>query len=126
MRIIEMITNFFSSNNPEERKRDITNDLMHRESVIGREIFGPVPTNVITREFFCLDERTWVWFEEWTDNGERLQRTTKYTIREDDIVKSVNNSDYVSVSDTEARHLHKAIKLYIQRVSSEIYGINPA
>ena len=50
----------------EQKRADIYRALLHYEAKIGGEIFGPVPQGT-RREFFCLDERTWVWHEEWTD-----------------------------------------------------------
>ena len=38
--------------------------LIRRESKIGSQLFGQVPSGR-SREFFCLDERTWVWSESW-------------------------------------------------------------
>ena len=39
-------------------------ELLALESEIGSELFGEVPKGH-RREFFCLDEKTWMWHEEW-------------------------------------------------------------
>lgn len=38
-------------------------EAIQEEAKVGAKVFGPVPAGV-RREFFCLDERTWVWHEE--------------------------------------------------------------
>ena len=50
------------------RLRKVTRrDLIRMESKIGATVFGPVPANH-RREFFCLDEHTWVWYEEYFED----------------------------------------------------------
>jgi hypothetical protein len=96
--------------------------LIRKEAVIGGKLFGPVPKNG-RREFFCLDERTWVWHEEWTDtSGQRHVLTTRYDVRPDGVVKTQNSGHYIKVSLSEARHLLEAAKLYKQRVQTELYA----
>ena len=96
-------------------------DLIHREAKIGGEIFGPI-SNDVRREFFCLDEHTWVWHEEWTDEkGYRQIITTRYTIRPNGILKAQNNSHYQKVSNEEAVHLIQAVRIYLKRVKNDIY-----
>ena len=41
-------------------------DLLRQESKIGANLFGPIPKGH-RRDFFCLDEATWIWHEEWKD-----------------------------------------------------------
>ena len=41
-------------------------ELITLESEIGSQLFGPIPEGH-RREFFCLDEKTWIWHEEWLD-----------------------------------------------------------
>ena len=61
---------------------------IREEAKVGGKVFGPVPEGV-RREFFCLDERTWVWHEEWTDeNGKPQIRTTRYDVRPHGIFKA--------------------------------------
>lgn len=97
-------------------------DLIRKEAVIGGEIFGPVPKGH-RREFFCLDERTWVWHEEWTDAAsQRHVLTTRYDVRPDGVVKTQNNGRYIKVSPQEAKNLLEAAKLYKERVRHELYA----
>ena len=43
-------------------KRYTERELITLESEIGAELFGPVEKGR-HREFFCLDEKTWIWHE---------------------------------------------------------------
>ena len=97
--------------------------LIRREAKIGGTIFGPVPAGH-RREFFCLDEHSWVWHEEWIDRaGIKQVRNIRYDIRPNGIVKIQNGKGYTAISPTEARHLLEAAKIYCQRVKTELYGI---
>jgi hypothetical protein len=86
---------------------------MHYEAELGGQLFGPIPAGN-RREFFCLDERTWVWHEEWTDTqtGQRRVLTTRYDMRPNGILKSQGGNSYQKLSDVETRNLLKAINLY--------------
>lgn len=106
----------------EEQKRTaILRSLIRREAAIGGSLFGPVPAGG-RREFFCLDETTWVWHEEWIDsNGQKQIRNTRYDMRPTGILKAQNGQGYQMVSGEEAEHLHAAVKTYLARVRAEIY-----
>lgn len=97
--------------------------FLRREAEIGGELFGPVPKGG-RREFFCLDEYTWIWHEEWTDvKGQRKVRTTRYDVRPNGIVKAQDGSRYYQhVSEKEARKLIAAVKAYHKRVMDELYS----
>jgi len=110
----------------QDRRVEYYRNLIRHEAKIGGQLFGPTPQGT-RREFFCLDERTWVWHEEWTDeNGKQQIVTTRYTIRPDGILKSQNSNHYVKVSDEEAKRLCLAAKMYLQRIKSEVYPPVPA
>ncbi len=57
-------------------KRLTERDLIRMESAIGAKIFGPVAKGH-RREFFCLDETAWIWFEEWVDPATKKKQSTK-------------------------------------------------
>jgi hypothetical protein len=122
---MNIFTQFFSksSNDPKTRYQDITRDLIRRESLIGKQIFGPIPSGG-NREFFHLDTNTWVWVETWNDKASRTKktRTTKYIIKPTEIIKSVNGANYERVSLEEAKRLEHAIHAYVARVQKEVYG----
>jgi hypothetical protein len=103
-----------------QRRADIQRALLHYQARIGGEVFGPIPKG-IRREFFCLDEHTWVWHEEWTDtHGKRQALTTRYDVRPSGVVKSQGGSSYQSLSQDEAQNLYNAIHVYEQRVGAEL------
>ena len=105
----------------EQKSADFYRSLIRREAQIGGTVFGPVPDGV-RREFFCLDEHTWVWHEEWKDtNGQLMVRTTRYDMRPTGVLKSQNGL-YQALSEQEAQRLLRAIKLYHQRVTSQLYS----
>jgi len=96
-------------------------DMIRREAKIGGELFGAVaPGN--RREFFCLDEYTWVWHEEWTDQNGRHAVTTRYDIRPQGILKAQDGQPYHYIGRDEARSFHKAVRLYNKRVREELYA----
>lgn len=106
-----------------ERRAELYRNLIRHEARIGGELFGPVRPGG-RREFFCLDERTWVWHEEWIDGqGQRRTKTTRYDVRPDTILKS-QNGHYQEVSLAEAERLTDAAKLYQQRVHTELYSFS--
>src|SRR5690606_2096123 len=106
----------------QESRNKLFRDLMRHEARIGGELFGKVPANR-RREFFCLDEHTWVWHEEWTDkNGEHRVMMTRYDVRPNGVLKSQHGSHYQQVSPQEARNLLKAAEIYVNRVKQEVYS----
>ena len=104
-----------------DKRTAIQRNLLRREAQIGGTLFGPIPKGG-RREFFCLDETTWVWHEEWTDNsGQRQIRNTRYDMRPSGVLKAQNGQSYQQISREEARHLESAIKTYVKRVKAEVY-----
>ncbi len=114
------ILNVVAPKNSSEKSAKLYRDLMRAEAKIGGEIFGPVPKGG-RREFFCLDEHTWVWHEEWQENGHQKVRTTRYDVRSDGIVKVQDGQHYQKVSNDEAQKLYKAAKVYQKRVNEKLY-----
>lgn len=106
----------------EQRLADLYRNLIRREAKVGGTIFGDVEKGR-RREFFCLDEHTWVWHEEWTDkNGQHQVKTTRYDIRPTGILKSQDGQPTQYVSLEEGERLVEAFKLYNQRVDEELYS----
>lgn len=104
----------------DNRKAEIYKSLIHWEAQVGGQLFGPVPKDT-RREFFCLDEHTWVWHEEWVDeSGQRQAVTTRYDIRPSGIVKSQGANDYRSMSPEESQNFFNAVRMYQQRVVPEL------
>ncbi len=116
---MNIFTHFFSKyfSGPGFSPADIERDLIQSESKIGREIFGTTPRD-IRREFFCLDESTWIWHEE--KNG--TVSVTRYIIKPTEIIKSVDGGNYHRLSLVEAERFCKAVQIYSNRVNQELYG----
>lgn len=108
-----------------QREAELYKALIHHEAKIGGELFGPVAKGG-RREFFCLDERTWVWHEEWTDKAGHHVVTTRYDVRPNGVFKSQGNNSYQALSAQEARNLYNAMCLYYQRVMPELMRIGQA
>lgn len=103
----------------EERRAEIYKSLIHWEGKVGGQLFGPVQKGG-RREFFCLDENTWVWHEEWTDKSGRHTMTTRYDVRGNTILKSQGDNGYHALSKDEMRNFVNAVNLYYQRVAPEL------
>jgi len=87
---------------------------------VGGRVFGPIPTGT-RREFFCLDERTWVWHEEWKgENGKQHIRTTRYDIRPQGFFKAQNNQPYQPLTLHEAQNFLAAINRFAEMVNAEM------
>lgn len=115
------LLNSMRSQRDEERRARRYRELIRREAKLGGELFGPIAKGN-RREFFCLDEHTWVWHEEWTDQNGHHAVTTRYDVRPNGLFKAQDGQPYQKVSLEEARRLYRAIKLYGQMVDQQIYA----
>jgi hypothetical protein len=102
----------------EQRAAELERELIRYEAKIGGNLFGAVKPGH-RRDFFCLDEHTWIWHEEWLDHGERKAVTTRYDVRPSGILKSQAGQSYQLLNQDEARNLYQAANIYFQKVSSE-------
>lgn len=108
--------------NRDERRAQLYREIIRKEAKIGGQLFGPVPKNG-RREFFCLDEHTWVWHEEWTDEkGRHHAVTTRYDVRPNGVLKAQDGQPYQPVNRVEAQRLYRAVELYNQRIDTELLG----
>jgi hypothetical protein len=103
--------------NEAERSAQIDRQLMQMEAKLGGELFGPVPKGH-QRQFFCLDETTWIWHEEWQSGGRKRAVTTRYEVRPDGIIKLQDGQPYQRLSDGEAVNLYRAVGMYRDKISS--------
>ncbi len=100
-------------------------ELIQLESNIGRELFGPVPQGH-RREFFCLDEKTCIWYEEYKDkDGKQVSATTRYEIQGDKVLKAQEGARYSYLEGGELNNLLTAINLYYERVMRAVYHRDP-
>jgi len=107
-------------------KASTVRDLIRQESKIGAQLFGPIPKDH-RREFFCLDEHTWVWYEEWNDPTSKQLRsvTTRYEIHNNGIIKVQDGHPYQNVEGQELANLMTAIELYYEQVLRGVYKYDP-
>lgn len=118
----KLLTNLVNTNRSSSHNSDKVRSLLRREANIGGQLFGSVP-NGHRREFFCLDEYTWIWHEEWMNEfGVLKTRTTRYDIRPTSILKSQDGHGYKDVGVEEAKRLYEAVQLYEKRVNTELYA----
>jgi hypothetical protein len=102
-----------------KRQARIDDSLLHFEAKLGGQLFGKLPAGA-DRQFFVLDNHTFVWHEAWTDqSGHKKSVTTRYIIRPGGhLVKTTGDGEYRAVSDLEARRLLKTAKAYQTKVAS--------
>ncbi len=119
---MSLLPKFFFNQSDDQQSQDakVRRQLIRREAEIGGTLFGPVAKGH-RRDFFCLDQHTWVWHEEWQEDGKRQQLTTRYEVRPDGVLKIQGNRPYQRLSREEARNLYQAVELYRQKVGAE-YG----
>jgi hypothetical protein len=95
-------------------------EAISEEAKIGGTLFGPVAEGS-RREFFCLNEHTWIWHEEWTDaNSMHHTRTTRYDVRPQGILKAQDGQPYQALSRDETQHLLHAAYRYNQLVDTQL------
>lgn len=115
------LNNFFPQIQSNGKKsQQVQLSLIRREAVLGGELFGPIPSGH-RREFFCLDEHTWVWHEEWLENGQTRSKTTRYEVQPDRVLK-IQNGQYYTLDKDEAKNLYRATQLYGPKVLSKLYA----
>lgn len=100
-------------------------ELLREESKVGATLFGTIPKGH-SREFFCLDETTWIWHEEWKDErGVPKQSTIRYEVHPNGILKVMDGARYRVVEGEELDNLLNAAQLYYERVARGIYHQQP-
>jgi hypothetical protein len=100
-------------------------DLLKQESKIGATLFGPVPKGH-NREFFCLDESTWIWHEEWKDEkGVARQATVRYEIHPKGVLKVSEGPRYQFIEGQELHNFAQATRLYYEQTAREVYKRDP-
>lgn len=101
-------------------------ELLQMESEIGAKLFGDIPAGH-RREFFCLDKKTWIWYEEWKDqkSGKKMSTTIRYEIHDKKILKVQEGARYSFIEGEELDNLLAAVSLYYEQVARHVYGIDP-
>ncbi len=99
--------------------------LIELESEIGKTLFGPIPEGH-TRDFFCLDQNTWVWHETWTDDGgQKRMSTTRYEVHPNGILKAQDGKVYKYIEGEELKNLTIAVRLYYEQIMRSVYKRDP-
>ena len=96
-------------------------ELLAMESKIGAELFGPIPLGH-RREFFCLDEDNWMWYEEWQDDTGKTQSTTvRYELHGTGVLKIQEGARYSYLEGAELENFIRATSVYHDRVLTMLY-----
>jgi len=120
--LINSTLNQLTGNSEQDRIENLRLGLLRHEARVGGRVFGEVPEGR-KRDFFCLDEHTWVWHEEWLDaEGQRHVVSTRYDVRPHGILKSQNGGHYQEIGREEAYHLRDATRMYCDLVKREVYN----
>jgi hypothetical protein len=100
-------------------------ELIQLESDIGKNLFGPIPEGH-RREFFNLDEDTWIWYEEYTDaSGVKKSTTTRYEVQEKSILKAQDGAKYSYLEGEELQNFGVAVQMYYEQVTRGVYRRDP-
>jgi hypothetical protein len=101
-------------------------ELIQLESEIGSKLFGEIPKGH-RREFFCLDEKTWIWYEEWIDpkTGKRSNTTVRYEVHSNGILKVQEGARYSFLEGAELNNLVAAVGMYYEQVARGVYKRDP-
>lgn len=95
--------------------------LIEMESAVGGQLFGTVPAGH-RREFFCLDDTTWMWYEQWRENGQIKQTTVRYEIQQQGILKVQEGARYSYLQGAELDNFMNAIRTYGAQVQAKVYA----
>lgn len=97
-------------------------EYIAREAAVGARLLGPIPSGH-DREFFCLDQHTWIWHETWKDeHGKRQEFTVNYEIDPSGVLKRVNGGSYSLLQGEELKRFNIAIRAYHAEVLRHVYG----
>ncbi len=101
-------------------------ELIQKESTIGQAIFGQLPPHVVRREFFNLDEKTWIWHEE-VKSGDihRREVTTRYELQPQGVLKVQPGPHYTYLEGVELDNFCQAVQAYYERVALHLYKVDP-
>lgn len=101
-------------------------ELIQLESHLGQAVFGPLPANVIRREFFNLDKDTWIWHEEIKNaDGAKEEMTTRYEVQPKGILKVQPGPRYSYLEGVELQNFVLAVSEYYERVTRDLYKRDP-
>ena len=108
--------------NADQVRAEAYREAIREEAKMGAKVFGPIPEGG-RREFFCLDERTWVWHEEWEEHGLPRSITTRYDVTPNGIFKAQDGQPYRKLEQEEAARLLQAVQQYNKLIDDELAPI---
>ena len=101
-------------------------ELLKLESEVGARLFGAIPAGH-RREFFCLDNRTWIWHEEWAGDDKKLQTSTvRYEINDNGVLKVQEGARYSYLEGEELQNFGLSVRMYYEQVTREVYKRDPS
>lgn len=101
-------------------------ELLKLESEVGARLFGAIPAGH-RREFFCLDNRTWIWHEEWVGDDKKLQTSTvRYEINDNGVLKVQEGARYSYLEGEELQNFGLSVRMYYEQVTREVYKRDPS
>jgi hypothetical protein len=111
---------------PRPLKKLTERELLQLESEIGAKLFGDVPEGH-RREFFCLDAKTWIWYEERLDPKTKKPQgmTIRYEVHEKGILKVQEGARYSYIEGEELDNLVTATTMYYEQVARGVYKRDP-
>lgn len=115
--MLNLLPKIFPRLQATDPEAEFERSLLRYEAEVGGKLFGPIPEGC-QRQFFCLDKHTWIWHEEWTENGQRRVVTTRYDVRPMGVIKSQDGQANQRLSRSEAQNLYRAAELYFQQVDA--------
>lgn len=122
MALLKLLSGLTNSSATDDNRLEEYRNIIRKEAKVGGQLFGPIMPGG-RREFFCLDENTWVWHEEWTDqNGLRHTVTTRYDVRPNGILKAQDKLPYQYIGYDEAKRFYQAVSMYNKQVDAELYA----
>ena len=86
--------------------------ILKHEARLGAKIFSGKAG--VEREFYCLDENTWVWHEG--------PSTVFYKVNPASVYRSNDGVNYRAASRTEAKRLFEAAKIYQKIIQTKVYS----
>lgn len=107
----------------ESPKGTTLRELINMESRLGAQIFGVIPA-YDRREFYCFDDRMWIWHEERmnSETGKHDVTTVSYNITDRGILKTYGESESRYIESSELEHFTYATEEYASLVHKELYA----
>ncbi len=105
------------------RIAELQYSLLQQESEVGAKVFGAINPSQ-QRSFFCLDRKTWIWYEAWTDpnSHEQMSQTMRYEINPDSVGKFSQVVNYQLIDGRELENFYNAVKVYSLLIEQQIYA----